>query len=230
MIAADPDRFVKVAMGNTGLPYNPNTPQEVIDEVNAFRASDKKITLFSMMKVLKKMDDNSLSGEKNKRNHMATKFMYWQKFTWDTKNLPIGMLNSTMMEKAFKSNLAASIHYLLQRLGLEKISPFYNDLMKAYEAPFPDATYKMGPRAMPSQVPTIPDQSLNAQREAREFFKTSDKPFLSVFAGDDPVTNGIEKDVLKMAPNAKSAEHIGCLLYTSPSPRDSRANRMPSSD
>jgi len=34
-------------------------------------------------------------------------------------------------------------------------------------------------------------------------------PFLSVFAGNDPVTNGIEKDVLKMAPNAISAPHIG---------------------
>jgi haloalkane dehalogenase len=41
------------------------------------------------------------------------------------------------------------------------------------------------------------------------FFKTSTKPFLAVFAGDDPVTNNIEKDVLKMAPNAKSAPHIG---------------------
>ena len=28
---------------------------------------------------------------------------------------------------------------------------------------------------------------------------------------------------------AKSAEEIGCLLYTSPSPRDSRRSRMPSS-
>ena len=209
MIAADPDRFVKVAMGNTGLPYNPNTRQEVINEVKAFRTSNKKITLFSMMKVLNKMDENSLSGEKNKINHMATKFMYWQKFTWDTKNLPVGMINSTMMEQAFKSKFAAFIHYLLQRTGLEKISPFYTDLMKAYEAPFPNASFKMGPRAMPSQVPTIPDQSLDAQREAREFFKTSDKPFLSVFAGDDPVTNGIEKDVLKMAPNAISAPQIG---------------------
>ena len=36
-----------------------------------------------------------------------------------------------------------------------------------------------------------------------------DKPFLSVFAGDDPVTNGIEQDVLNMCPNAKSAPHIG---------------------
>ena len=28
MVAAkDPDRFLKIAMGNTGLPYNPNAPQ-----------------------------------------------------------------------------------------------------------------------------------------------------------------------------------------------------------
>jgi len=67
----------------------------------------------------------------------------------------------------------------------------------------------MGPRAMPSQVPMIPDQSLDAQKKAREFFKTSEKPFLAVFAGNDPVTNGAEKDVLKMAPNAISAPHIG---------------------
>mgnify|MGYP002525325918 CR=1 FL=1 len=73
---------------------------------------------------------------------------------------------------------------------------------------FPDPSYKMGPRAMPSHVPTLPDSSLEAQRLAREFFKTSDKPFLSVFAGDDPVTNGIESDVLEMAPNAKSAPNI----------------------
>ena len=46
MVAADPDRFIKIAMGNTGLPYNPNTPQEVIDEVKAFKTSNKKITLF----------------------------------------------------------------------------------------------------------------------------------------------------------------------------------------
>ena len=67
----------------------------------------------------------------------------------------------------------------------------------------------MGPRAMPSQVPIIPDQSLDEQRKAREFFRKWDKPFLSVFAGDDPVTNGIEQDVLNMCPNAKSAPHIG---------------------
>ena len=81
MVAADPDRFIKIAMGNTGLPYNPDAPQEVIDEVKEFRASNKKINFFQMFKEVGKMDNTK---------HMATKFMYWQKFTWDSKNLPIG--------------------------------------------------------------------------------------------------------------------------------------------
>ena len=201
MVAADPDRFNKVAMGNTGLPYNPNAPQEVIDEVKAFKASNKKITLFSMARERSKMDNSK---------HVATKFMFWQKYTWDTKNLPIGLINSMQMDSQFaKSPVKAFIHLFLQRLGLEKISPFYTNLMKAYEAPFPNPSYKMATRAMPSHVPMIPDQSLDAQKKAREFFKTSDKPFLAVFAGNDPVTNGAEKDVLRMAPNAKSAPHIG---------------------
>ena len=201
MIAADPDRFIKIAMGNTGLPYNPNAPQEVIDEVNEFRASNKKISFFGMTKEVSKMDKNK---------HMATKFMYWQKFTWDSENLPIGLINSFQMESQFrKSPVKAYIHILLQKIGLEKNSPFYTDLMKAYDAPFPTPAYKMGCRAMPSHVPIIPDQSLEAQKKAREFFKTTDKPFLSVFAGNDPVTNAMEKDVLNMVPSAIKVPHIG---------------------
>ena len=108
--------------------------------------------------------------------------MYWQKFTWDTKNLPIGMINSIQMETNLtKSRFKAHFIIYYKDIGLENISPFYTDLMKAYEAPFPDPSYKMGPRAMPSQVPMIPDQSLDAQKEARAFFKTSHKPFLASF-------------------------------------------------
>ncbi len=47
-------------------------------------------------------------------------------------------------------------------------------LGRAYEAPFPDPHYKMGPRAMPRQVPTLPtDPSLEAQKKAWEFFCSS---------------------------------------------------------
>lgn len=207
MIAADPDRFTKVAVGNTGLPYNPDVDQEVIEAVKAFRASKKKYSIFKMWQEVSKMNKKSLSMDKSIRRHPALKFMYWQKWTWDTIDPSLGLVCSMQMERG--SMIARSIYYFFQRLGLEKIAPFKTDLINAYEAPFPDPSYKMGPRAMPSQVPIIPDQSLEAQRKAREFFKTSNKPFLSVFAGNDPVTNGIEKDVLKMAPNAISAEKIG---------------------
>ena len=61
---------------------------------------------------------------------------------------------------------------------------------------------------MPSHVPTIPDQSLEAQRKQEKYLKIGINLF-EVFAGDDPVTNGIERDVLAMCPNAKSAPHIG---------------------
>jgi haloalkane dehalogenase len=199
MIADNPDKFIKISIGNTGLPYMPNTSDEVIRDVNQFRNSNTKLSLTTMFKQVSKMD----SG----KTHPALKFMYWQKFCWDTKNLPVGLLNSVMMEKRFKNHVRN--HYILHSLGLSKLSPYISDLMKAYEAPYPSPKYKMGCRAMPSHVPIIPDQSLNAQKNAREFFKNTDKPFLSVFAGDDPVTNDMEKDVLNMVPNAISAPNIG---------------------
>ena len=207
MVAQEPDRFVKISIGNTGLPYNPNVPKEVIDEIKAFKESDEELTMMGMAKQIRQMDGKSLSEERTWKTHPALKFMYWQKFCWDTENLPIGLLNSFSMER--RSKISLSTEYFFHQIGLDHLSPFSSDLVKAYDAPFPDPSYKMGPRAMPSLVPIVPDASLEAQRVAREFFATSKKPFLSVFAGNDPVTNGIEKDVLKMAPNARSAPHIG---------------------
>ena len=199
MIADHPDRFNRISIGNTGLPYMPDTSDEVIKKVKDFRKSDLRLTLISMAEEVKKMD--------LVKTHPALKFMYWQKFCWDTKNLPIGLLNSTMMEKRSKKHIRN--HYILHLLGLAKLSPYISDLMRAYEAPYPSPAYKMGCRAMPSHVPMIPDQSLNAQKKARKFFKNTDKPFLSVFAGDDPVTNAMENDVLNMVPNAISVPNIG---------------------
>ncbi len=169
MIVDNPDRFIKISMGNTGLPYMPNTPKTVIDEVLKFRKSKIKLTPLNMSKEVRKMD----SGKTQKPNNQIRN------------------------------------HYFFHKLGLSKISPYMSDLMKAYEAPFPSPKYKMGCRAMPSHVPIIPDKSLDAQKKAREFYNKTNKPFLSVFAGNDPVTNDMEKDVLKMVPNAIKAKNIG---------------------
>ena len=49
MVAREPDRFIGVSMGNTGLPITPMC-QDVIDEVKRFRASDERLTVFTMSK------------------------------------------------------------------------------------------------------------------------------------------------------------------------------------
>ena len=61
VVSNEPDKFLRVAMGNTGLPYNPEAPQEVIDKVKAFRESSIKLTPFSMMKEVRKMDGANLA-------------------------------------------------------------------------------------------------------------------------------------------------------------------------
>lgn len=156
-------------MGNTGLPYNPDTPQEGIDQVKAFWASNTKLNLFSMAKEV---------GQMHKRvSESALKFMYWQNFCRDTENPPIGILNSFQMEH--RSKLPIAIQYFFQRLGLEEFSPCTSNISKAFEAPFPNASFKMGIRAMPSHVPTIPDASLDAQRKAIDFFGHSTRPFFN---------------------------------------------------
>ena len=78
----------------------------------------------------------------------------------------------------------------------------------AYDAPFPDASFKMGPRAMPSQVPTLSnDPSVEANRKAWEVFKKWDKPFLTAFDDSDPVSAGGEMQFIKVVPGAQGQEH-----------------------
>ena len=106
--------------------------------------------------------------------------------------------------------LSTILYYAFVEMGAEKLFPFKPEIAKAFDAPFPSREYKMGVRSMPMQVPIIPDSSLAAQKKARDFFKSWNKPFLSAFAGNDPITNSMEKDVLKMCPKAlKSPLHWG---------------------
>ena len=46
MVADHADRFDQVAIGNTGLPCNPDIPDAIVDEILAFRNSKQKISLF----------------------------------------------------------------------------------------------------------------------------------------------------------------------------------------
>jgi len=177
MVAENPERFDRVVAANTGLPLPIEVAQERIDAVNEFRRNAPTPTMQEMAQALGNPD----------RERPERSFSYWQKFTWETVDPPIGLL------------IAGSVDG-------RQLTP---GEIAAYDAPFPDASYKMGPRAMPSQVPTLPDDpSVAANRRAWEVFSKWDKPFLCAFSDNDPVTGGGDAVMRSRVPGAKGQSHV----------------------
>ena len=82
------------------------------------------------------------------------------------------------------------------------------EVLAAYEAPFPDESYKAGPRAMPLLVPTAPDDpAAPANRAAWEQLAAWDKPFLCAFSDQDPITQAMGPILAKVVPGAHGREH-----------------------
>ena len=72
----------------------------------------------------------------------------------------------------------------------------------AYDAPFPDESYKAGVRVMPSLVPTSPGQDgAEDNRAAWEVLSRWDKPFVTCFSDQDPITKGGEAAFLNRVPS-----------------------------
>ena len=176
MVAENPDRFSRVVIANTGLPLPQDVSAERNEAIREFRRTAPTPTLPEMAQQLGNPDP-----ERPERT-----FAYWQKYTWDTEDAPVGML------------IAGSVDG-------RTLSP---DEIAAYDAPFPDASYKMAVRAMPSQVPTLSDDpSLPAQARAWEVFSKWEKPFLCAFADNDPVTRGWDRLFRERVPGAQRQPH-----------------------
>jgi len=78
----------------------------------------------------------------------------------------------------------------------------------AYEAPFPDPSFKAGPRAMPGLIPQTPDDiETPRQQEAWAVMREFDKPFLCAFADGDPITKGGDAVLLKNIPGTQGLSH-----------------------
>ncbi len=88
------------------------------------------------------------------------------------------------------------------------VSTLPPDVIAAYDAPFPNSTYKAGARAFPKLVPTTPDDpAASANREAWEVFRKWQKPFLTAFSNRDPITRGADQAFLELVPGAKDQPH-----------------------
>jgi haloalkane dehalogenase len=87
-------------------------------------------------------------------------------------------------------------------------TPLADDVIAAYDAPFPDDSFKAGARIFPSLIPVSPDDPATpANRRAWEVLGRWEKPFLTAFSDLDPNTRGADKPMRKLIPGARDREH-----------------------
>lgn len=113
-------------------------------------------------------------------------FLQWQKFSQESPVFPIGqILNGATLTELNAAEIAA------------------------YDAPFPDETYKEGARIFPSLVPTSEDDpAVLANQAAWKVFQKWEKPFVTCFSDSDPVTAGGDAPFLKLVPGAQGQPHV----------------------
>ena len=78
----------------------------------------------------------------------------------------------------------------------------------AYDAPFPSEPYKAGARAFPGLVPVEDGMpGVEENKAAWPALAAYDKPFLTLFGEDDPVTKGSEKHLIDRIAGAAGQPH-----------------------
>lgn len=112
-------------------------------------------------------------------------FLKWQKFSQEVEVFPVaGIIKGAT------------------------VTPLSAEVLAAYNAPFPDETYKAGVRQFPLLVPTTPDDPASAaNRLAWQSLQQFTKPFLTAFSDSDPVTAGGDKIMQKLIPGCHGQIH-----------------------
>ncbi|MEZ5135037.1 MAG: haloalkane dehalogenase [Acidimicrobiales bacterium] len=82
------------------------------------------------------------------------------------------------------------------------------EVIAAYDAPFPDESYTEGARQFPVLVPITPDDPAAApNRAAWEGLAAFDRPFLTAFSDQDPITAGNDRHLRERIAGAAGQPH-----------------------
>ena len=112
-------------------------------------------------------------------------FLRWQRFSQEAPALHIGRI--------------------IQGGTVTELPP---EVVAAYDAPFPDDTYKAGARQFPALVPTSPDDPASEpNRRAWDALRRWEKPFLCAFSDSDPITRGGDVAFQAEVPGTKGQAH-----------------------
>lgn len=117
---------------------------------------------------------------------ISNAFLAWRKFSQETPEFDVGGIVAMAYPKM----------------------PLPTEVVAAYNAPFPDNTYKEGARIFPSLVPIAPDDiAAQDNRDAWAVLERFQKPFVTMFSDDDPITRGGERIFQERIPGAKNQPH-----------------------
>ena len=87
-------------------------------------------------------------------------------------------------------------------------TPLSEAEIAAYDAPFPDESFKAAARAFPALVPIEDGMPGVAENKAAwPSLAAFDKPFLTLFGQDDPITRGSDKFLIERIAGAKGLDH-----------------------
>ncbi len=112
-------------------------------------------------------------------------FLAWQQFSQSTEDFDIG----------FMVNMGSA-----RELDPAEIA--------AYNAPFPDDSYKAGARIFPTLVPTnLDDPAAPANQAAWKVFSEWEKPFITCYSDGDPITRGGARQFLERVPGTQGQTH-----------------------
>jgi haloalkane dehalogenase len=113
-------------------------------------------------------------------------FKRWLEFSQSTPTLPIGQIVGMGCRRALSEAEKA-----------------------AYDAPFPDESFKAGARRFPALVPITPEHASVAENKAAwKVLEKFTKPFLTAFSDSDPVTKGGELIFQNRVPGTKRQQHV----------------------